>query len=96
MLTGIYMTEIYITLDNATIFHKVKVGILDNTSCFKQNVLTLEILVGWILRFGLNFSTGRTPLPKSNFAVKFPIGLWLILQLQKKIQTLIGSDAQNY
>ena len=39
---------------NATIYHEIKVGILDNT-CFKENVLTFEILVGWILKLGLNF-----------------------------------------
>ena len=39
---------------NATKYHEIKVGILDNT-CFKENVPTFEILVGWILRFGLNF-----------------------------------------
>ena len=39
---------------NATIYHEIKVGILDNTS-FKENVLTCGILVGWILRLGLNF-----------------------------------------
>ena len=39
---------------NATKYHEVKVGILDNT-CFKENVPTFEILVGWILRLGLNF-----------------------------------------
>ena len=39
---------------NATKYHEIKVGILDNT-CFKENVPTLEILVGWILRLGLNF-----------------------------------------
>ena len=39
---------------NATKYHEIKVGILDNT-CFKENVPTFEILVGWILRLGLNF-----------------------------------------
>ena len=39
---------------NATIYHEIKVGILDNT-CFKENVRTFEILVGWILKLGLNF-----------------------------------------
>ena len=39
---------------NATKYHEIKVGILDNTS-FKENVPTFEILVGWILRLGLNF-----------------------------------------
>ena len=39
---------------NGTIYHDIKVGILDNT-CFKENVPTFEILVGWILRLGLNF-----------------------------------------
>ena len=39
---------------NATKYHEIKVGILDNT-CFKENVSTFEILVGWILRLGLNF-----------------------------------------
>ena len=39
---------------NATKYHEIKVGILDNT-CFKQNVPTFEILVGWMLRLGLNF-----------------------------------------
>ena len=29
----------------ATIYHEIKVGILDNT-CFKENVPTFEILVG--------------------------------------------------
>ena len=38
----------------ATKYHEIKVGILDNT-CFKENVPTFEILVGWILRLGLNF-----------------------------------------
>ena len=39
---------------NATIYHEIKVGILDNT-CFKENVLTFEILVGWISRLGRKF-----------------------------------------
>ena len=39
---------------NATKYHEIKVGILVNT-CFKENVPTFEILVGWILRLGLNF-----------------------------------------
>ena len=39
---------------NATKYHEIKVGIFDNT-CFKENVPTFEILVGWILRLGLNF-----------------------------------------
>ena len=39
---------------NATKYHEIKVGILDNT-CFKENVPTFEILVGWILKLGLNF-----------------------------------------
>ena len=39
---------------NATKYHEIKIGILDNT-CFKENVPTFEILVGWILRLGLNF-----------------------------------------
>ena len=39
---------------NVTKYHEIKVGILDNT-CFKENVPTFEILVGWILRLGLNF-----------------------------------------
>ena len=39
---------------NATKYHEIKVGILDNT-CFKENVPTFEILVGWILRLGLKF-----------------------------------------
>ena len=39
---------------NATKYHEIKVGILDNT-CLKENVPTFEILVGWILRLGLNF-----------------------------------------
>ena len=39
---------------NATKYHEIKVGVLDNT-CFKENVPTFEILVGWILRLGLNF-----------------------------------------
>ena len=39
---------------NATKYHEIKLGILDNT-CFKENVPTFEILVGWILRLGLNF-----------------------------------------
>ena len=39
---------------NATKYHEIKVGILDNT-CFKENVPTFEILVGWILRLGLDF-----------------------------------------
>ena len=39
---------------NATKYHEIKVGILDNT-CFKENVPTFEISVGWILRLGLNF-----------------------------------------
>ena len=39
---------------NATKYHEIKVGILDST-CFKENVPTFEILVGWILRLGLNF-----------------------------------------
>ena len=39
---------------NATKYHEIKVGILDNT-CFKENVPTFEILVGWILRLDLNF-----------------------------------------
>ena len=39
---------------NVTIYHKIKVGILDN-ACFKENFPTFEILVGWILRLGLNF-----------------------------------------
>ena len=39
---------------NATKYHEIKVGILDDT-CFKENVPTFEILVGWILRLGLNF-----------------------------------------
>ena len=39
---------------NATKYHEIKVGILDNT-CFNENVPTFEILVGWILRLGLNF-----------------------------------------
>ena len=39
---------------NVTIYHEIKVGILDNT-CFKENVLTFEILVGWILKLGPNF-----------------------------------------
>ena len=39
---------------NATKYHEIKVGIHDNT-CFKENVPTFEILVGWILRLGLNF-----------------------------------------
>ena len=39
---------------NATKYHEIKVGILDNTY-FKENVPTFEILVGWILRLGLNF-----------------------------------------
>ena len=30
---------------NATKYHEIKVGILDNT-CFKENVPTFEILVG--------------------------------------------------
>ena len=34
--------------------NEIKVGIFDNT-CFKENVPTFEILVGWILRLGLNF-----------------------------------------
>ena len=34
---------------NATKYHEIKVGILDNT-CFKENVPTFEILVGWILK----------------------------------------------
>ena len=38
---------------NATKYHEIKVGILD--TCFKENVPTFEILVGWILRLGLNF-----------------------------------------
>ena len=41
---------------NATKYHEIKVGILDNT-CFKENVPTFEILVGWILRLGLNLFT---------------------------------------
>ena len=36
---------------NATKYHEIKVGILDNT-CFKENVPTFEILVWWL---GLNF-----------------------------------------
>ena len=39
---------------NATKYHEIKVGKVDNT-CFKENVPTFEILVGWILRLGLNF-----------------------------------------
>ena len=39
---------------NATKYHDIKVGILNNT-CFKENVPTFEILVGWILRLGLHF-----------------------------------------
>ena len=39
---------------NGTIDYEIKVGILDNT-CFKENVVTFEILGGWILRLGLNF-----------------------------------------
>ena len=39
---------------NATKYHEIKVSILDNT-CFKENVPTFEILVGGILRLGLNF-----------------------------------------
>ena len=35
-------------------YHEIKVGILDN-SCFKEDVLIFEILVGWILILGLNF-----------------------------------------
>ena len=52
MLTGMWD----LNNSNATICHEIKVGIhvLDNT-CFKENVLTFEILVGWILRLGLNF-----------------------------------------
>ena len=39
---------------DATKYHEIKVGILDNT-CFKENVPAFEILVRWILRLGLNF-----------------------------------------
>ena len=40
---------------NVTKYHEMKVGILDDT-CFKENVPTFKILVGWILRLlGLNF-----------------------------------------
>ena len=39
---------------NGTKYHEIKVGILDST-CFKENVPTFEILVWWILRLGLNF-----------------------------------------
>ena len=35
---------------NATKYHEIKVGILDNT-CFKENVPTFEILVGWTVNF---------------------------------------------
>ena len=42
------------SISNATKYHEIKVGILDNT-CFKENVPTFEFLVGWILRLGLNF-----------------------------------------
>ena len=39
---------------NVTIYYEIKIGILDNT-CFKENVLTFEILVGWLFRLGPNF-----------------------------------------
>ena len=45
---------------NATTYHEIKVGILDDT-CFKENVPTFEILVGWILRLGLNFWVIKLP-----------------------------------
>ena len=63
---------------NATNYHEIKVGILDNT-CFKDNVPTFEILVGWILRLGLNFWVIMSPSMVGN--VILPIDLyWLRFQ----------------
>ena len=57
---------------NATKHHEIKVGILDNT-CFKENVPTFEILVGWILRLGLNFQGGAgNDCLNLNFPQNFP------------------------
>ena len=39
---------------------------------------------------------GRTRLPKFKFSAEFPIGLYVILKLQIKIQNLIESDVKNY
>ena len=39
---------------------------------------------------------GRTCLPKFEFSTKFSIALHVILELAKKIQNLLESDAQNY
>ena len=73
---------------NATKYHEIKVGILDKT-CFKENVPTFEILVGWILRLGLNFGVINVALygwkcDPAYHSIGIYSDLWSLLHVSKQ------------